>query len=162
MPITKFNKESDDRRKIIDEIVSELMADVKQLAAEDGVDENALSHSLWATLGRRLLFAGVRGELLIADIRDLQCDLGEPAPRHSVTYMNYFGGPAVRVLGPQAHHAMGHEVEVTLPDGTTQRETLTECIWRGLDLKDFEGRPASGQPLALYRFADKPRSGFQQ
>lgn len=82
---------------------------------------------------------------------------GTEAPRHIVTYTTFKGLPAIRIQGPQAHDAEGEEVTVTRKDGSTEKEVLTERVWRGLDDKNLKDRKATFEPVGLYRFVPKPR-----
>ena len=60
------------------------------------------------------------------------------------------GGYLIRIQGPTAAAFAGREVPVTRKDNTESMETLTTCIWSGID-------DESGAPVALYRFESKPR-----
>ncbi len=71
---------------------------------------------------------------------------------HKATYSTdkKKGGYLVRVAGPHASEFVGREVPVTRRDDTESTEKLTKLVWSG---KDAE----SGDPVALYQFAPKPR-----
>ena len=76
-----------------------------------------------------------------------------PAKRaHKATYSTdkKKGGYLVRVAGPHASEFVGREVPVTRRDDTESTEKLTKLVWSG---KDAE----TGDPVALYQFAPKPR-----
>lgn len=57
----------------------------------------------------------------------------------------------IRVQGPTADRFAGRDVPVTRMDRSESTETLTTVVWVGTD-------EASGQPVALYHFAEKPRA----
>lgn len=56
----------------------------------------------------------------------------------------------IRVVGPTASAFAGREIPVTRKDDTESVERLKTCIWAGTDEE-------TGRPVALYRFASKPR-----
>ena len=62
------------------------------------------------------------------------------------------GAYRVRLQGPNAADAEGHEVPVTRKGGSTETVKLTKLVFVGVDDKDFPGHPATGQPVALYEF----------
>lgn len=61
------------------------------------------------------------------------------------------GGYLIRVAGPHAGEFVGREVPVTLKNSDEQIEKLVKVLWSG---KDTE----SGENVALYSFAAKPRA----
>lgn len=61
------------------------------------------------------------------------------------------GGYLVRVEGPTAAAFAGRKVPVIRKDDTESVETLTICIWAGVDQE-------SGKPVALYRFEQRERT----
>lgn len=72
---------------------------------------------------------------------------------HKATYARDKRKPGaylVRVEGPHAAVFAGREVPVTRKDDSESVETLTVAVWAGIDEE-------SGNPVALYRFAAKPR-----
>jgi hypothetical protein len=79
----------------------------------------------------------------------------EPTPakrQHKATYATdkRNGGYLIRVAGPNAAKFAGKTVPVTLKNDSEQNEMLERLIWAG---KDKE----SGENVALYKFAPKPR-----
>jgi hypothetical protein len=60
------------------------------------------------------------------------------------------GGYLIRVAGPTAARFADRVVPVTRKDDSESLETLTDCVWTGLD-------DESGKPVALYHFVAKPR-----
>lgn len=62
----------------------------------------------------------------------------------------------IRVIGPNAGAFAGRAVPVIKKDDTETVETLTKCIWLGVDDGTAE-RPGSGEPAALYKFEEKPK-----
>lgn len=72
--------------------------------------------------------------------------------QHKATYAKdkHRGGYIIRVIGPHANRFAGRVVPCVRKDDSEDNETLTDLIWSG---KDEE----SGQPVALYNFAPKPK-----
>lgn len=72
---------------------------------------------------------------------------------HKATYATdkRKGGYLVRVVGPHASEFAGREVPVGLRSGDEQTEKLVKVVWSGKDQD-------SGEPVALYQFAAKPRA----
>lgn len=71
---------------------------------------------------------------------------------HKATYAtdNRNGGYMIRVAGPNANRFAGREVPVTTKAGDEHMEKLERLVWTG---KDKE----SGENVALYKFASKPK-----
>ena len=77
-----------------------------------------------------------------------------PEARHTATYTHdkRTGQLLVRLQGPNAWSAEGHEVPVTAKSGRVQKEKLTRLTWSGFDDFELAGRPASGERVGLYEF----------
>lgn len=77
-----------------------------------------------------------------------------PKRLHHATYARDKKNPGkylIRVQGPTAaKFRKGREIPVTHMDRSESMETLDTCIWTGVD-------EASGEPVALYSFEQKPR-----
>ena len=71
---------------------------------------------------------------------------------HRATYSRdkMKGGYVIRVLGPHASRFAGREVPVTRKDFSESTEKLESLLWTGKD-RD------TGDPVALYSFAPKPK-----
>lgn len=76
---------------------------------------------------------------------------------HKATYSSdkKNGGYLVRVQGPNASMFVNREVSVTLKNGSEHSEKLTKLVWSGVDT-------VSGQPVALYKFASKPKDPIEE
>lgn len=72
--------------------------------------------------------------------------------QHRATYSRdkRMGGYIIRVEGPFSNRFAGRLVPVTLRDGTSHDEQLTDLIWTGNDEE-------TGKPIALYHFEARPR-----
>ena len=60
------------------------------------------------------------------------------------------GGYLIRIVGPNSECFAGREVPVNTKAGTEHQEKLERLIWTGPDKE-------TGEKVALYRFASKPR-----
>lgn len=78
------------------------------------------------------------------------------ARKHRATYATdkRNGGYLVRVSGPTAGAFAGRVVPVNTKAGGEHLETLVRLVWSGNDLQ-------TGEPVALYTFASKPRDTEQ-
>ena len=76
---------------------------------------------------------------------------------HKATYARdkKQGGYLIRVAGPYPEQFAGRSVPVTLKNGEEHDEDLTALIWTGVDKE-------SGDKVALYKFASKPREEQEQ
>lgn len=75
---------------------------------------------------------------------------------HKATYAtdNRNGGYMIRVAGPNANRFAGREVPVTTKAGDEHTAKLEKLVWTG---KDKE----SGENVALYKFASKPKDSTE-
>ena len=79
--------------------------------------------------------------------------MAEKKRQHKATYATDKrnpGGYLIRIQGPFASAFAGRDVPVTRKDDSENMEHLERCIWAGMDAE-------SNVPVALYKFAPKPR-----
>lgn len=81
-----------------------------------------------------------------------------PKRKHKATYTKdkKKGGYLVRVVGPHAARFAGREVPVTTKAGGEHHEKLERLLWSGVDV-GTDNFPGTGEPVALYTFAAKPK-----
>lgn len=82
---------------------------------------------------------------------------------HKATYARDKRNPGeylIRIIGPHAAAFGGREVPVSRKDDTESVEKLLECIWTGTN--NDPQNPSDTRPVALYRFAAKPREEAEE